>query len=416
MSDSEQSPADQLDQLFAASGAAPVPPVPATRPLILPDPNTGADSPPVQQVRQQTVIRFQDLLEKLTPIVWVTPTLLVMNVAYYLLMVSRGVNPLQPEVLQVLEWGANYAPLTWNGEPWRLLSSLFVHFGILHLAVNMWSLWSIGRLLERLVGNLGYLILYFASGIAGSLASLWWNGDVVSAGASGAIFGLLGAFATFIWNRADSFPVSVLGQLRSSLAKCIGLNLLFGALIQGIDQAAHIGGLLCGLVCGWLLSQPLDQSTTQRRFQKNLVTGMVAVLVLGIMVLQRPPPPPDLYRELASYDEVVPQTINKYNVAAVKFTKHQITSKQFVELVQNEILPPWIQVREQIDKLKNIPSGRRELIHQVRSELLLREESWKLMIDGLTRNNQEKFDEFKVKWKQAEQLRAQLHPKPADNR
>ncbi|MDB5338990.1 MAG: hypothetical protein JWN70_4609 [Planctomycetaceae bacterium] len=411
MSDSEQSPSDQLDQLFAAPGAAPVPPAPATPPIVLPDPQTGAPVPPAQQAAKQRIVRFQDLLEKLTPVVWVTPTLLVVNVAYFIVMVSQGVDFLQPEVPQLLEWGANYAPLTWNGQPWRLLSSFFIHFGILHLAVNMWSLWSVGRMLERMVGNIGYLIIYFASGIAGSVASLWWNGDVVSAGASGAIFGLLGAFATFIWNRADSFPPAALSQLRSSLAKCIGINLLFGAAIQGIDQAAHIGGLVCGLACGWLLSQPLDQFNVQRRFKKNLVTAAIALLTLGTMILQHPPPPPDLFMELAIYDQLVPQTINKFNEAAGKFNERKMTSQQMVELVRKEILPPWIQVREHIDKLANIPSGRRELIHQVRSQLLTREEAWKLMIDGLEHDDKQKFDEYKVKWKQAEHLREQLEPK-----
>ena len=412
MSDSEQAPADQLDQLFAAPEAAPVPPAPTVPPLVLPDATAGRPTTTPKPAGKQKVVRFQDLLEKLTPVVWVTPTLLVMNVAYYVFMVSRGVDPLQPDVPQLLRWGADYAPMTWNGQPWRLVSNLFIHCGILHLALNMWALWSAGRLLERLVGSTGYLIIYFASGVAGSLTSLWWNGDVVSAGASGAIFGLLGAFATFIWNRADSFPIAALGQLRNSLAMCIGYNLLFGASIQGIDQAAHVGGLLCGLVCGGLLSQPLDQFTTRRRFQKNLVTAAVAALTLGIMVLQHPPPPPDLFLELAIYDEIVPQTINKFNTAAVKFNERKITSGQMIELVQKDILPPWIKVREHVDNLSNIPSGRRELIHQIRSQLLLREESWKLLIDSLEHDDKQKFLEYKTKWKQAEHLREQLEPKP----
>ena len=412
MSDSEPSHADQLDQLFAAPGAAPLPPAPAAPPLILPDPNAGTPVPPPQQVQQQAGGRFQDLLGRLTPVGWVTPALVVLNVAYYVLMVSRGVDPLQPDVMQLLDWGANYAPLTWNGQSWRLLSSMFIHIGILHLAVNMWSLWSVGRMLELLVGNIGYLILFFASGIAGSLASLWWNGDIVSAGASGAIFGLLGAFATFIWNRADSFPVGVLGQLRSSLAKCIGVNLLLGAAIQGIDQAAHIGGLVCGLVCGWLLSQPLDQYTVRRRFQKNLITAAVAALTLGILVMQHPAPPPDLFKELTIYDEIVPPTLNKFNLAAAKFDKREMTAPQLVEFVRQEILPPWIQVRTHVDTLTNIPSGRRELMHQIRQQLLLREEAWKLMVEALEQNDPLKFDEFKTKWKQADHLRSQLEPKP----
>lgn len=416
MSDPDQPPSDQLDQLFAVPGAAPVPPAPSLSPVlpavVLPDPNAGQELPPPKQLRKQRVISFQDLLDRLTPRAWVTPTLLALNVGYYLLMVIRGVDPLQPEVPQLLEWGANYAPLTWKNEPWRLLSNLFIHCGILHLALNMWALWSAGRLLERLVGSTGYLIIYFASGIAGSLASLWWNGDVVSAGASGAIFGILGAFATFIWNRADSFPLQALSQLRNSLAMCIGYNLLFGASIQGIDQAAHIGGLLCGLICGLLLSQPLDQFTSQRRFKKNVITACIAVLTLQIMIMNHPPPPPDLFQELTIYDKLVPQTLQNFDAAATKFNEKKLTAPQLVELIQKEILPPWKQVHEHVDTLTNVPSGRRELIHQIRSQLTLREESWNLLIESLEQNDKEKFSEYKDKWDQAEQLNKQLQAQP----
>ncbi len=412
MSDSEPSPSDQLDQLFAAPGAAPVPPAPTVPPLVLPDPGAGSAAAQVRQAPQRTVVRFQDLLRKLTPVMWVTPTLLMLNVAYYGLMICRGVDPLQPQVPQLLEWGADYAPLTWNGQPWRLLSSVFVHSGILHLCLNMWALWSVGQLLERLVGNVGFLIIYFASGIAGSVASLWWNEDIVSVGASGAIFGLLGAFATFIWNRTDSFPPASLAQLRKSLAMCFGCNLLLGASIQGIDQAAHLGGLVCGLVCGWLLSQPLDQYNYQRRFKKNLVTGAIALLTLGTLVLQHPPPPPDLFLELVAYEEIVPKMIDKYNAAVVKVNAKEMTYEQLIELVRKEILPPWIEVREHIDNLKNIPSRRRELIHQIQSQLLVREESWKLMIDSVEGDQKHRFDEYKTKWKQANQLHKQLEEEP----
>ncbi len=405
MSDSEQAPPDELDQLFAVPGSTPVPPAEPTHSLVLPSPQAG---PPATQKTHEQTISFQEVLEKLTPVMWVTPALLVLNVGYYAFLISRGVDPWLPDPRQLLAWGADYAPLTWTGQPWRLLTSVFIHFGVIHLGVNMWALWSVGRVLERLVGNVGYLIIYFASGIAGSLSSLWWNGDVVSVGASGAIFGLFGAFATFIWNRADSFPPATLSHLRGSLAKCIVINLLLGAGIQGIDQAAHVGGLLCGLICGLILSQPLNRFTGQRRWKRNLITGAVATLTLGIMIIQHPPAPPDLFMELTIYEEVVPQTIDKFNTELLKFGKRQITSQQLVDFVQKEILPPWKRVQDHVDQLKNIPASRRELLHQIRQQLLVREESWQLMIEALQKNDAQKFAEFQDKWKQANHLRKQL--------
>ena len=413
MADQDPAPSDQLDQLFAAPEVAPVASVPPlgvapVAPIMLPDGDAGRPLASPEQIHSQAIGRFQWLLSKLTPVVWVTPTLVLINVAMYVLMVVRGVDPLQPNVMELLAWGANYAPLTWKNEPWRLVSNMFLHCGILHLAFNMWALWNAGRLLERLVGNAGFLIIYFASGLAGSIASLWWNGDVVSVGASGAIFGLLGAFATFIWNRSDTFPMQALTQLRNSLTTCIIFNLLFGASIQGIDQAAHVGGLLCGLVCGWLLNQPLDQGTAQRRIQKNLITGVAAVISLGILILQPHNPPPDLFKELTTYDQIVPSNLKKFDAAAHQFNARELTPKQFIEVVRTEILPPWKQVREHLDKLKNIPAGRRELLHQIRDHLALREESWTLLIQALETSDTEKFMEYKAKWEQADGLGRQL--------
>ena len=405
MSDPEPAPSDQLDQLFAVPGSTPVEPASVTHSLTLPDPQ--APSPAVKQPTPQG-LSFQDGLKVLTPVMWVTPLLLVLNVGYYLFLISRGVDPWMPNPRELLAWGADYSPLTWNGQPWRLLSSVFVHFGILHLVMNMWALWTVGRVLERLVGNVGYLIIYFASGIAGSISSLWWNGDVVSVGASGAIFGLFGALATFIWQRADSFSPEFLSHLRRSLVSCIFINLLIGAGIEGIDEAAHIGGLVCGLICGAILSQPLDRFTRERRLKRNLITATVALLGLGIMVIQHPPAPPDLFIELAIYEDIVPPTINKFNAEFKKWGNRQISSAALIDFVKKEILPPWNQVREHVDQLKNVPSARRGVFHQIRQQLLVREESWNLMIEALEKDDAEKFGEFQEKWKQANYLRKNL--------
>lgn len=411
MPDTDPSRSDRLDELFVAPAAAPVEtPLVPSLPMVLPQEAEARHNPPppVAKKKKQPFVRFDDLLKKLTPFIWVTATCLIVNVAYYIVMVSQGVDYLQPNVADLLKWGADYAPFTWGGQPWRLVTSMFMHCGLLHLGLNMWALWSAGRMLERLVGSIGFLIIYFASGIAGGLASMWWNGDVVSAGASGAIFGLLGAFATFIWNRADSFPLPALRQLRSSLAMCIGYNLLFGASIEGIDQAAHIGGLLTGLVLGWMLSQPLDYNTIERRWRKNLIAGAGAVLVLGILIVRHPPAPPDfLINELGIYDKVVPSTDEKFLDAARAYNAKELDSEQMIELVQKEILPPWQQVSEHFDALGNVPSGRKELVHQYRTELHLRVEAGSLLIEALQKKDSLKMSESKAKWKQADKIMKQ---------
>jgi membrane associated rhomboid family serine protease len=129
----------------------------------------------------------------------VTRALVGMNFAVFLAMVLTGVSPVNPNIPQLLKWGANWGPLSLHGQPWRILTSNYVHIGILHIALNMWCLWNLGGLAELIFGGWTLLLTYTLSGLAGSIASLWWHPMVVGAGASGAIFGLAGALIAALY-------------------------------------------------------------------------------------------------------------------------------------------------------------------------------------------------------------------------
>jgi rhomboid protease GluP len=134
-----------------------------------------------------------------TPRVYVTPTLIILNVIIFGLMVISGVPALNPTALTLMQWGANFGPLTLGGQWWRMLASLFLHFGVIHLLLNMVFLANIGSFIEKVFGNVAYLILYLTAGIAGGAAGLAWHSFfAVSAGASGAIFGLYGALVAVL--------------------------------------------------------------------------------------------------------------------------------------------------------------------------------------------------------------------------
>ncbi|MBA2723259.1 MAG: rhomboid family intramembrane serine protease, partial [Methylibium sp.] len=146
-----------------------------------------------------------------------------------------------------LTWGANFGPATKDGQWWRLGSAMFLHFGVLHLAMNMWALWDGGRLVERLYGHGRFAFIYLGSGVAGNLLSLVVQGErAVSGGASGAVFGVYGALLVCLArerSRVDPFEFRWLfgGVTVFSVA-----TLALGFVIPGIDNAAHIGGLLAG--------------------------------------------------------------------------------------------------------------------------------------------------------------------------
>jgi membrane associated rhomboid family serine protease/cytochrome c-type biogenesis protein CcmH/NrfG len=168
-------------------------------------------------------------------------------------MVFAKISPFHPSIEELLRWGADFGPLTLAGQWWRLLSSVFLHIGIAHLAVNMWCLWNLGELAERVYGRTAFLAFYVGSGIIGTIVSLAWHPFAVSAGASGAVFGLAGALIVTFWFGQVPFPRRHIQITLGSLLAFAGYNLVFGFITPGIGNAAHVGGLLAGLVLGFLL-------------------------------------------------------------------------------------------------------------------------------------------------------------------
>jgi len=153
--------------------------------------------------------------------------------------------------------GANYGPAVFEGgQWWRLLASTFLHIGFIHLLVNGWALIQIGGLFERWIGSGSLIVGWLLCGIAGSFASLLWRSgpENLSAGASGAIFGLLGALITFLLRRRNALLPSARSIL-SSLLMWAGINVFLGFSVPGIDNAAHLGGLAVGLLLGLVLRE-----------------------------------------------------------------------------------------------------------------------------------------------------------------
>lgn len=168
----------------------------------------------------------------------------------------------------LINFGANYGPGIINGEIWRLFTSMFLHIGGLHLLFNAYALFIFGLEMERLYGPDRYLVIYILSGLFGSLASFASKGPfVLSAGASGAIFGIIGMnLAFFLLHREDLGRASQV-RIQGTLA-IIGINLVFGFVVPGIDNMAHIGGLVAGYLLGYGLSPRYtvaNQYTTNAR-------------------------------------------------------------------------------------------------------------------------------------------------------
>lgn len=222
-------------------------------------------------------------LHEATPRTWVTPTLIALNVAVWLMNLLSGLSPMSPSAQELALWGGNFLPLTIE-QPWRLLSAMFLHGGIVHLGFNMWALWNTGRLAERFYGNSQLALIYLAAGLAGSIASLFFAARTgVSVGASGAIFGVVGCLLAALSTKSDKLPPELATSMRSSMLTFVALSLVLGFTAGFIDNAAHIGGLAGGYVMGIVMAEKFDADEFRRQGAARAVaaTALAALLLWG---------------------------------------------------------------------------------------------------------------------------------------
>ena len=162
------------------------------------------------------------------PRAWVTPTLVVINVLVFVAMCVSGVSVLEPKIADLIRWGADFGPLTKDGQWWRVVTSMFIHIGIIHIAMNMFVLWTAGIIIERLFGSAAFTVLYVLAGVGGSLASLAWQPYTVSAGASGAVFGLFGGLLGYLVTGRKFVAAQTVTALGKYAGTFLAYNLVYG--------------------------------------------------------------------------------------------------------------------------------------------------------------------------------------------
>ncbi len=221
----------------------------------------------------------------------VTLTLLAVNTVMLLIeaLLSGGAaGLLEPSARALCRLGALNGPaIAQDGQYWRLLTVMVLHAGIIHWAFNSWALYLFGPVLESVLGRLRFLTLYVGSGLAGAGASLAFNHTQLGVGASGAIFGLLGALVAFFYRRRD---VGGRAPLRNLLV-ILALNLFIGARAASVDNFAHVGGFLGGLAAMALLEvAPRGRDSTSRALQYGaLALPFVAGIALTAVAIGNGP-------------------------------------------------------------------------------------------------------------------------------
>ncbi len=307
----------------------------------------------------------------------ITYMLIAINLIVFLLMVGSGVSIISPANKNLIKWGSNSGALTIAGEWWRLITCAFVHIGIIHLLFNMYALYFIGNYLEPMLGKIRYLAAYICTGVIASIASLWWHKNLInSAGASGAIFGLYGVFLALLTTNLIS------KRRRKALLQGIGIfivfNLLYG-MKAGIDNAAHIGGLLSGFIFGYIFIPSLMDEPSTKKIQSAAGLITLCTIVVSFMYLRNTKNDAVLF--ITKYDSM----IVLQNKAMIPLKDTLLTDPQLLQQLQNISLPYWQKAGQLAEETKqyDLPTDLKRKRDLMNYYIQLRLEQTNILIKAL---------------------------------
>ena len=329
---------------------------------------------------------------------FITPIVVDLNILIFILMVICGVGFIVPEAQSILKWGANFRPSTLDGEWWRLITNFFLHFGIIHLLMNMYALLYIGLLLEPHLGKAKFLAAYFLTGITASVASLWWHELTISAGASGAIFGMYGVFLAML--TTNLIEKTERRMQLTSIGVFVAYNLLNG--VNGnIDNAAHIGGLMSGLVIGYAYTKSLKKPEEKKIGYSTI--GILSIVILSISCVVYNKIPKDIVqwqKKLESFSSIEKKALEIY-----KLPRDAPKDELLSDISLNGI-DLWNENKEIINKAEKLKIP--ELLHEKDRKLLdycdLRLNSYTLIYKKINENTNIYDDSLEVYNEQIQEL------------
>lgn len=205
----------------------------------------------------------------------VTKVLIGLNVAVYLITATQGAGLNEPGGKLFSDW-ALFGPLVGQGDWWRLLTAAFLHGSLIHIASNMLALWWLGGPVEEYLGRVRYIALYLVSGLAGSAGALVLSPTAVTVGASGAIFGIMGALLIIEWQHT--------GSLGGNAASLIAINLLISFALPGISIGGHIGGLIGGILATLAFARWGRGHAAYGRVGLTGAVGLLAVAAASVLI------------------------------------------------------------------------------------------------------------------------------------
>jgi membrane associated rhomboid family serine protease len=322
---------------------------------------------------------FIDDLRTIMPRVFIAPAIIALNVLVFAWMiVGRGAFA-DPETL--LGWGANFGPRTTNGEWWRLLTSAFVHTGLLALVINILGFAQLAFVLERLVGRATFALVYVSSTIFAGLVSVIVHPVTVSAGASGGVFGLHGLVLACaildVW-RPTERPVPL--SAAKHLAPAAAIFMLYNLFESSVCVSAELAGGLIGLASGLVLANgDGERRPSQRLLRIAAASATVVAIVTAFSLRGIADVRPEITNVLAIEDRTAPV----YRTASDRLSKGQISTNMAADLIELKILPELRTAEERLRALHGVPSEQRQWVADAEEYVRLRYESWRLRAEWL---------------------------------
>jgi rhomboid protease GluP len=235
--------------------------------------------------RDQQVV-FRDLLLNSTPRSFVTNGLVLVNVIVYIIIAVSSGNFMAPHLADFIAWGAKYNHMMIaTNEWWRLLSAFFIHANLLHLVLDMWFLWVLGNLAEKMFGNIAFSLVYLAGGLGGTIASFLASPGMVSVTASGPVFGIAGGLVAFLVVGNVGIPGVYVRRIFRDLVIFGIASIVLGLVSAGIDIAVNLGGLCAGFASGLVLKRPLPMGEDDHPGKRYALFFAAGVLVIAVTLV-----------------------------------------------------------------------------------------------------------------------------------
>lgn len=293
--------------------------------------------------------------------------MVAINVLVWGLTVANGAGAVKASAEMLLYWGGNAASEVQGGDWWRLLTATFLHSGAMHLAMNMAGLVGAGITVERIYGHRLFLLIYLGSGLVGSALSLHFSAQqAVSVGASGAVFGVTGALLVGIFQHRRKLPRAFGAQTLGGVGFFIVYSLVQGFAQQGIDNGAHVGGLLGGCLLAFLLPERFAMEHFLRTFRTRAAAGLAVVAAATAGLALTAPPAQLEQRRLFESRPILERAVSGFDAAIkelqVEHEKVQagvLTERESDERSRTVHAPVFRRLLADLDRIYLAPSDPR---------------------------------------------------------